>query len=444
LLFAEPPQFICDTDESNKQAKDRVDELLNDGTFHSELIEAAELAAALGGAWLRLVWDKDVAGSVLIDAVSADAAFGEWQWGRLTAVTFFTEYADPDDKDHIFRHLERHEKGAILHGLYEGDAKTLGKQVALADHPATMPYVGLVDAEGAIPTGVEGLTAAYVANMRPQRRWRKVEGLADLGRSDYDGVEQLMDALDETYTSWMRDLRLAKARIIVPEDMLVNLGKGMGSAFDEDQEAYVGLNIMQNRETAQDITIMQFAIRVTEHMTTAAQIVDQVLRSAGYSPGTFGAGVDQPRTLTATEVVSRERQSERTRTKKSRYWTQALEPLLDTWLELDALVFGTGAVGDVDIKWAEEAESDPLALAQTANQLALAKAASTKTLVAMQHPEWDEAAIDEEVALIQDQSGVSVPMLPPLATLATPPEATPPSGNGKPLPPEMVAQQQGK
>ena len=444
LLFAEPPQFVCDEAESNPQASDRVDELLNCGDFHSELVEAAELAAALGGAWLRLVWDKDVADSVLIDAVSADAAMGEWRWGELTAVTFFSEYRDPADRDHVWRHLERHEPGMILHGLYEGDAKTLGKQVALADHPATMPYSGLVDAEGAIPTGVEGLTAAYVANMRPQRRWRKVEGLADLGRSDFDGVEQLMDALDEVYTSWMRDVRLAKSRILVPEFMLEDLGKGMGAAWDEDREVYTGLKMAPTDSASSTIVAQQFAIRVSEHMDTAAQLLDQILRSAGFSPGTFGAGVDQPRTLTATEVVSRERQSERTRSKKARYWTQALEPLLDTWLELDAAVFGTGAVGDVDVKWAEEAQTDPLTLAQTANQLSLAKAASTKTLVALQHPDWDEEAIDEEVALIHDQSGVSVPLLPPLATLAEPPAVPPAKGNGKPLPPEMVAAQQGK
>jgi len=41
-----------------------------------------------------------------------------------------------------------------------------------------------------------------------------------------------------------------------------------------------------------------------------------------------------------------------------------------------------------------------------------------------------------------DASG-RVPMLPPLAS-ATEPPAPPAGGNGKPLPPEMVAQQQGK
>ena len=428
LLFSEPPQFVCDPDLSNHKAIDRVDELLNCADLHSELIEAAELSAALGGSWLRLVWDKDVADSVIIDAVSADAAFGEWRWGRLTAVTFFSEYADPNDKDHIWRHLERHEPGAILHGLYEGDEKKLGKTVALADHPDTMPYADLVDADGAIPTGVEGLTAAYVANMRPQRRWRKVPELAQLGRSDFDGVEQLMDALDEVYTSWMRDIRLAKSRILVPEFMLTDLGKGQGASWDEDQEVYATLKVAPTDTSSNQITPQQFSIRVTEHQQSAAALVDEILRSAGYSPGTFGVSVDNPKTLTATEVVSRERQSERTRSKKSRYWTQALEPLLDTWLELDAAIFGTGAKGDVDLKWAEEAQVDPLTLAQTANYLYTAAAASTKTLVAMQHPEWDEADIDEEVALIQKEGGVSVPEPAPFASHPADSELTPPTG----------------
>ena len=444
LLFSEPPQFVVDQDDGgNQQAADRVDELLNASDFHSELIEAAETCAALGGTWLRLVWDIKVADRVMIDSVSADNAIGEWRWGVLQAVTFFTEYRTGKNDQGVLRHLERHEPGVILHGLYKGDVKKLGDQVALSEHPDTALYADLVDDQGAIPTGVKGLTAAYVANMRPQRRWRKIGDLDNLGRSDYDGVEPLMDALDETYTSWMRDVRLGKARIIVPEFMLENLGPGKGASWEEDREVYTALKIASPETGQAQITSQQFAIRVAEHEATCAALVDEILRSAGYSPGTFGSGQDQVRTLTATEVQSREKESNRTRQKKARYWSQALEPLLDTWLELDALIFHTGAVGDVDIEWADEVQEDPLTVAQTANALSLAKAASTKTLVTMVHADWDEAAIDEEVALIQKQSGASVPMLPPLAS-ATEPPAPPAGGNGKPLPPEMVAQQQGK
>jgi A118 family predicted phage portal protein len=254
--------------------------------------------------------------------------------------------------------------------------------------------------------------------MRPQRRWRKVEALSRLGRSDFDGCEPLMDSLDECYTSWMRDVRLAKARLIVPEDMLDNLGKGSGAAFDIDKEIFTGLNIMQAKETPQAIVAQQFAIRVAEHQQTAAQLTDEILRAAGYSPSTFGLG-GEGGMATATEVVSRERQSARTRDKKTRYWTQALEPLLTTWLELDALIFGDGAEGAVEVEWADVSQPDPEVLARTAETLNRAVAVSTKTKVKMIHPDWDEEAIAAEVALVQAESGAMVPDIGPLAEPAT-------------------------
>jgi A118 family predicted phage portal protein len=402
LLFSEPPQFTA-TDDGNDAARQRVDDLLNTGDFHADLIEAAEIAAALGGVYLRLVWDTDVADHVMVDAVGADAAIGEWRWGKLEAVTFFTEWAHDQE---VIRHLERHEPGAILHGLYRGDAKTLGEVIALTEHPDTAPYAELVNDESAILTGVTDLTAAYVANMRPQRRWRKAPELNRLGRSDFDGCEPMMDALDETYTSWMRDVRLAKARLLVPEDMLTSLGKGQGAMFDQDQEVFTGLNIMQTRETPQAITAQQFAIRVAEHQQTAATLTDEILRAAGYSPATFGMGGDGAM-ATATEVVSRERQSARTRSKKCRYWSQALEPLLTTWLELDALIFKSGARGAVEVEWADVSQPDPEALSRTVETLNRAVAASLETKVRMVHQDWDEAEIQAEVEAIRKEGALT-------------------------------------
>lgn len=440
LLFSEPPQFILEGETEVRKAagenykpspaQARIDAVLNTGDFHANLVEAAEIAAALGGGWLRLVWDKDVADRVMVDAVSADSAIGEWRWGQLTAVTFFTEYRKGSGNQEVIRHLERHEPGAVYHGLYVGAIKQLGHPVPLADHPSTEPYAELVNAEGAILTGVDSLTAAYVANMRPQRRWRKVEAISNLGRSDYDGCEPLMDALDETYTSWMRDVRLAKARLLVPEDMLQNLGKGQGVTFDVDQEVFVGLNIMQTKETPQAITPQQFAIRVKEHMDTAADLTEQILDAAGYSASTFGKGSDG--VATATEVVSRERKSDRTRDKKTRYWSQALEPLLTTWLELDGSVFGGGAKGAVEVKWADTTQPDPEVLSRTIETLNRAVAVSSKTKVAMLHPDWDEGQIDAEVALIAD--------VPDLGPFPTPPD----NGGGTMTPEEIAAMQRGQ
>ena len=72
-----------------------------------------------------------------------------------------------------------------------------------------------------------------------------------MGRSDYDNLRDLMDALDESYSSWMRDIRLAKARLIVPAQFLRRkpeemFGDSMNRPptfeFDEDVETLVALD----------------------------------------------------------------------------------------------------------------------------------------------------------------------------------------------------------
>lgn len=444
LLFSEPPQFALDEPDSggdgtegatvtDSPAKTRIDEVLNDGNFHAELIEAAELCAGLGGAWLRLVWDKETSDHVMIEAVDADNGIGEWRGSDLLAVTFFTEYRTKDNDQEVIRHLERHEPGAVLHGLYRGDPRNLGTAIPLTEHYSTKNIAGPdVNLEGGvqvtIPTGVKGLTAAYVANMRPQRRWRKVTELRQLGRSDYDGVEPLMDALDETYTSWMRDVRLARSRLIVPEFMLQDLGPGAGAAFDQDQEVFTQLKIAPTAAGAVIIP-QQFIIRVAEHRDTADALIDQILDAAGYSPATFGRGGEAA--ATATEVVSKERKSARTRDKKTRYWSQALEPLLSTWLELDGIVYGGGYKGEVCVEWADESQPDMESLSRTLDSLNRAESISTDTKVRMLHPDWDEEQIAAEVEAITGETGRNVPDIGPIGTV-------PPNGN-RPVTTEELA-----
>lgn len=90
---------------------------------------------ALGGAYLRVVWDEDVSDRPWLSAVAADSAVPEFSPRHLRAVTFWTVVHV--DGQTVWRHLERHEKGRILHGLYVGTPGMLGKRRPLQDLPAT-------------------------------------------------------------------------------------------------------------------------------------------------------------------------------------------------------------------------------------------------------------------------------------------------------------------
>src|SRR5690606_38124438 len=126
--------------------------------------------------------------------------------------------------------------------LFRGTATNLGSRVPLQEHPATAPYAALVEADSGIATGIDRLTAAYLPN-GPALSWRKQGVLKDAGRSDFNQLPPLFDNADEAWSSWMRDLKLGAAKLIVPEAYLRSNGPGAGAAFDTFQEMFVGLSI---------------------------------------------------------------------------------------------------------------------------------------------------------------------------------------------------------
>ncbi|MFF9844624.1 phage portal protein [Streptomyces sp. NPDC013740] len=398
LLFSEPPTVKSDDATTNRRLADLVDDGL-----HGTLLEAAELAAALGGVYLRIVWDREAYDAPWLDAHPASHAVPEWQWGRLSAVTFWRILEA--DGDRVLRHLERHEPGYILHGLYDGTRDELGVRVPLTEHPATAGIARVLGPSGdAIATGIKQLTAVYVPNMRPNRLWRGNPAAAHLGRPDIAGAEPLLDALDEVYTSWMRDVELGKGRVIVPSSYLESNGPGKGGSWDSDRRIYSTLNMLPRSGDAATIEAVQFEIRVAEHRDTAQNLVEQILRGAGYSSQTFGE--QGQAAATATEVVARERQSFTTRNRKIVYWRPALAQAIETLLAIDQAVFSTGVKAEQpDIEFGDSISEDPKTIAETAELLNRAEAASRDTLVRMQHPDWEDAEVKAEVDRILEETG---------------------------------------
>src|SRR5690606_3499095 len=272
----------------------------------------ADVQAALGGVYLRVVWDREVnPDGPWLAPVHADAAVPEWSYDRLSAVTFWRAVED-DGAGGIWRHLERHAPGAIRHGLYYRTTRNLGRRMALADHKATAGLAREITDGDAIATGGPLLTAGYIPNQMPSRRWRSLPAGVHLGRSDYEGLEPVMDRLDFVWSSWMRDIDLGRGRLIVPSYMLDYQGPGKAAGWQPDRRIFTPVNALPNPSGSEKgITIAQFAIRVAEHRDTCEALLEQILRSAGYSAQTFGVAGDAVQT--ATEIQARERRSLTTR-----------------------------------------------------------------------------------------------------------------------------------
>lgn len=400
LLFSEPPTFTVE----DTTTQDRLNAILDEGGFANTLLESAEVSAALGGVCLRATWNAELADRPLLTAAHADGVIPTWQMGVLTSVLLWREVQRSGNT--VLRHLECHEPGRVLHGLFEGTVDNLGQRVPLTEDPATEPIAASLDPGGpgdTITTGVKGLTCVYIPNMLPNRKWRG----SMLGRSDWqdDGIRDLFMSLDETYTSWMRDIRLAKARMIAPQGYLVSEGPGKGASFDDDKELYTPINASPT--SGEGLTLNQFAIRVQDHEQTWEALTRQAVQAAGYSAQSFGLGGDAA--ATATEVVARERRSMITRDRKGRYWAPELARLLEAVLQLDAhLRFSTVTPERPTVEFGDSVSEDPKSVAETLELLGRAQAVSTETKVRILHPDWEDPAVKEETDRILKETGALV------------------------------------
>lgn len=397
LLFSESIDLAPASD--NKKLADYLGNLQADG-LDSRLNEGAEVAAALGSAYLRVQWDTELRATPWTSVVHPDGAVPEFRGGKLLAVNLWAQLAGIADGV-IHRHIERHEPGWIVHALYEGTATNLGRMVPLQDHPATAHLAAVVNSESAQATGTKRLTVTHVPNMLPNRRRRHDV----IGRSDYQGITGLFDAMDEAYSSWWRDIRHGKSRIHVPASYLDTEGVGQGASVNLDRELYVPLQgVLATAKDGLAIQAQQFAIRVAEHSQTCKEWREAAIESAGYSVQSLSS---EAGAMTATEVRAKNRRSYMTRGKKARYWTAALREHLAALLEVGnaQLHAGLGADVEVNVEFPDGVQESAMEVSQTAVAFKNAGAASTQTLVGMIHPEWDEGKVLEETNRILAESG---------------------------------------
>ncbi|WP_028183473.1 phage portal protein [Salinispora arenicola] len=419
LLLAEPPTLT----HEDSSVTARLEQLQEDG-LNAVLLHAAEAASALGDVYLRPVIDRDVyADRAFVASVHADGALPVLRWGRLVEVTFWSELAN--DGNTVVRLLEHHDvvtsvngsrAGRITYAVHEGTPDQLGRPLSLADHPDTRHLADLVDETGTQATGLDRLDVVRIPNTGPQRLWRTMPGLKYLGRSDFDGNEQTFDAADEVWTSWMRDIRLARARIMIPDYMLQSNGPGQGATWNADREVYTAVNALPGQ--GQGITLSQFAIRHAEHKASLDEAVKVAMRHAGLSSQTLGDEGDVA--VTATEVQARERMSFTTRGNRIQAWKPAIAEAVELLLAVERTQLGGSRPDPVrpNVEFGDSVSEAPETVARTLQLLHAAEAVSVDTRVRMVHPEWDDPQVHAEVARIRGDRPDPVEVGPALGALA--------------------------
>jgi len=424
MLFGNAPRCrIYDerkTGDQNVQKKaqqERLDGILRESIFESLIQEAAEAAAACGDVYLKCNWDTDKLEFPSILYVDGRDAVPEYRFSRLVCVHFFTEIKSDRRSGKKWRLYERYEPGRIISAVFIGDAGTLGTESA-----ADLETYG-IEEEVIVPGG--GMMAVHIPNVKPSRIRKR-----DYGRSEFEGLRDLLDELDETFSSWFRDIRLAKSRLIVPAEYLRKRGnQNMFSdnrytwEFDEDVETLVALDIANDKDMK--ITPSQFEIRADQHAKTADSLIRNIISMCGYSPQSFGLDIEG-QAASGTALLIREKKSFSTRSKKLNYWSMPLERFLTSVLQLDSELYHQGEIQKTDrviVEFPDCMSTDISTMANAVKMLHDAQAVSTYVKVKMTHPDWEEGEVQEEVKRIMQEFGTADPTaIAEAGDLHTPPD----------------------
>lgn len=414
-------------------AQERIDKLCNDERVQSMLTVAGETASALGGVFLRVVWDQTIrADQAWLEMVDPDRAIPEFVWGYLSAITFWNDLV-PDkqvevDQGVVYRHFQRYERGRIQHALYRGTNDNVGIQVGLNEHTATQLGVPAkeydmegnlitdgVDSFGFLTTGVEGMGAVYVPNRRPNPAWRRDNQLKMLGMSDFPpDVIPIFMAIDEVYSSLMRDVRQGKGRMVVSENLLEVLGQGKGTGFNIDRELFSPVGESVDDDGRPIIEQVQFEIRDGQHINIITMLLKEALRRVGVSPMSFG--LVETVATTATEIKAWTADTNQTIESKRRLWAPELRDIYTDLIEIDAKIFPATAATltqPIELDWPDVIAVSDREKAETLNLLKTAEAMSLRTRVAYLHDDWDDAAIEEEVDRIREDGKAAAPVIEP-------------------------------
>lgn len=411
-------------------AQDALDLIMGSKQAHAELLKAGEYAAALGGAYIAAVWDPSIRKNVFPRAYRADCAIPQFRYGELVSCTLWSEFHTTASND-VFRLLEKHEKGLITYTLHRGTDKTLGPIVPVSTLPETKHYDGLrtqAELEAAVEnpaimsgpvtvsTGVpDALSVVYIPNRLPQRDWDKLGSLADLGRSDLDGIEDMLDKYAQILTSMMRDFEIGQGRITVPESWLENAGRGEGTNLDLHREVYVGVNALGKGDESISAQAheTQFDIRVEAHDDGMDVIKRQIAERTGYSPAHLGIRDAATGTKTATEITADFTDSERTRDTKAMLASPPLARFCQVAIAIQGVVFGTPGARWYDeqpeVEFPPVSQQDLEKAGRIVTAGFLSESLTRRERVKHFHPDWDDEQIDDEVRELEKEFGTPAP-----------------------------------
>lgn len=320
LIFNEK----CSINISDKTLSDDIKNALDENNFIKEFQRYLEYTFALGGMVIKVYWDN----GIKLSYVTADCFIPiAWDNKHITEGVFVNELSKGDKKYTLLEwHLVEGEEYVIKNELYESKNQgDLGVKVSLSTlYPNLEEEVRIKD-----------LSKPMFVYFKPNTA-NNLDLSSPLGISLYANSLDTLKSLDIAFDSFQREFVLGKKRIIVPTSAIktvIDPISGMPHRyFDSTDEVYEAMKFDDGEQSIKDISV---ELRVEEHTAAINALLNYVSMQVGFSAGAFsfdGQGVK-----TATEVVSENSKTFRTKQSHETIIEDGIRDLVDIIIEIAAL-----------------------------------------------------------------------------------------------------------
>lgn len=396
--------------------------------FNGDIHEAERRVVGLGEEWWRAFIDRELADVPLLEWHSRDEVVPYYIGRRLIAAAVVTELPrKPGTRSAVFRHFEIHAAGVVEHVLFRGTNGTIGRTVPLEDHPDLEDLADELGAEGGQGQRWEHGLPMLMGRITNGRR---IDKKLRVGISDFKRItDQLLD-LNEAVTIAGENVRLtAKKRVIVPEDTLRSTGApgagdledrgdgtfnpvpGRGYGFDASEDVFVVSKLDGELGKGNDgpYKVLEYSFDALPLLAHKADVVQTALTRVGLTPQYVGVADEQPGVLSGTAYRLKLIPTTKAGKGKGRPWDDTLPHILSLLARLDELPEADGGFGR---RWADAVTppsverspglpADEVEDANVESTLVGAGVRSKYTSIKRQHPDWDEAAILDELDKIK-------------------------------------------
>lgn len=423
----------CEITISDKGLLENITTVFEDNLFNVHFQNYLEYQFAMGGMVIKpYVTGEEGSYEIQLAYVTADNFIPiSWDNKRIKEAVFPFQTIKGDDKyTHLEWNLWEDDTYVVKNELYKSDKNSaeLGKKIPLAEmYPDLEEEVRIDNIELPMFVYFSPATANHIDIKSP------------LGVPLFAHAMGTMRALDDVYDSFMREFRLGKRRIIVPTSaiqMTPDQNGTMRRYFDADDEVYEAMDIGNMDDSKIHDNTVQ--LRVQEHIDGINAHLNTLSMACGFSAGTFSFDGKTGGVKTATEVVSENSKTFRTKQSHEGIVEMRLKELVEVIVQLAELykIFNAPAGEyDISVEFDDSIAEDKTAEVTRETELVNSKLQSKKRALMKIHGITELEAeelmkeIEEESISAQQTQLDFFGQIPP-----QPPGNTPP-GQNPPVPP---------